>query len=295
MAPDVRWGIAGFGEVGTTMAAQLVLAGPVTVADPRLSGGSVPPVLARRVADLDVHVAPDTRTLAQQCDILISTVTPAAAREAAEAAASADRVLFVDFNSISPSEKQALAGLFAGGRYVDGAILGSIAAEGARTPLALSGERAEDVCRALEAVGFRVEVAGPAVGAASALKMCRSIFMKGIECLFVETVLAAAQFDITEPVLQSVEETFRSLGFQGTVRMLLTTHAVHCERRADEMARVTAMLEEMCLPHAMSAASHETLNRSARSGLTEHVRGSVPTNPEITIDYLATFYRKECA
>lgn len=289
-----NWGIAGFGEVGATFARQLLRTSHVAVTDPRLtanrSSSSDP---GRRAVDLGVEVAPDAATLAMRCDVLISTVTPSAARHVAEAAAGS-AVTFIDFNSISPGEKQVLAALFDGDRYIDGAILGSISAEGARAPLALSGTRAEDVQRSLAAAGFQASVVGTAVGAASALKMCRSVFMKGVECLFVETVLAADRFGIVDPVLQSAEQTFASLGFQGTARMLLTTHAAHSGRRADEMAKVTAMLADLCLPHAMSAASHETLATSAESGLTEHVEGRVPPDPETTTDYLATFYRRRC-
>lgn len=124
--------------------------------------------------------------------------------------------------------------------------------------------------------------------------MCRSVFMKGVECLFIETVLAAERFGITEAVLESAEQTFTSLGFQNTVRMLLTTHAVHCGRRADEMAKVTEMLRGLCLPAVMSGASHEMLRSSAHSGLPELVGADVPAEPSVVTDYLTEFYRRRC-
>jgi 3-hydroxyisobutyrate dehydrogenase-like beta-hydroxyacid dehydrogenase len=251
-----------------------------------------------RFTGLQLEVAPDIPSLVSACDIVLSVVTPAVAgavaREAADAAGDGSGV-FVDFNSTSPAEKQRLAEGFREGKYVDGAILGSIAAQRARAPLALSGPAAETAAGWLDASGFDAAVVGSAVGAASALKMCRSIFMKGVECLFLETVLAAEQFGIRQAVLASIEQTFSSLGFEGTADMLLTTHAVHCGRRASEMEGVMAMLAAACLPNLMSAASRDILKVSAAAGLPEYVHGRIPPAPEVVTSYLSQFYRERCS
>jgi 3-hydroxyisobutyrate dehydrogenase-like beta-hydroxyacid dehydrogenase len=299
---ETRWGVVGFGEVGSAFARQLGAAGQVVrVTDPILSVDPLPAALKARLKGLRLEVAPDIVSLMAASDVVLSVVTPlmaaGVAREAAGAAAQipdASTGIFVDFNSISPAEKGRLAAHFPKGRYVDGAILGSMAAQGARAPLSLSGESAPSAAERLKVAGFDAAVAGSEVGAASALKMCRSIFMKGVECLFLETVLAAEKFGIRQAVLESVEQTFSSLGFAATVDTLLTTHAVHAGRRAGEMEKVVEMLAEMCLPGRMSAASREVLSISAASGLSEHVGGEVPTTPEVVTSYLSQFYRERC-
>jgi 3-hydroxyisobutyrate dehydrogenase-like beta-hydroxyacid dehydrogenase len=186
-----------------------------------------------------------------------------------------------------------MARLFAPGSYVDVAVLGNVAGSRVRAPLAVSGARASEACVHLQDVGFTAWVAGSEVGSASAVKMCRSIFMKGIECLLLETLLAAAAFQVSDAVLQSIEETISSLGFQATVEMLVTTHAVHCGRRSDEMRHVTRMLEEMGLPHDMSSAALAVLSRHSDSALSTHVGGCIPGHARDVIAYLTDLYRGE--
>jgi 3-hydroxyisobutyrate dehydrogenase-like beta-hydroxyacid dehydrogenase len=181
--------------------------------------------------------------------------------------------------------------LFVEGAFLDGAILGSIAGEGAMTNLALAGPCAKRVSAWLRSVGLRVSVTGIHVGAASALKMCRSIFMKGIECLLVETLLASEEFKITDPVLRSIEQTFNSYGLRPMVRMLVTTHAAHCRRRADEMRSVTKMMKEIGIPRRMCKVTQDFLASSYRAGLTDHFGGMVPENFEAVIKYLRARHR----
>lgn len=292
---DTRWGLVGFGEVGSTIAQQITEAGdgPVTVVDPLLIQIPPPPHVAERAAPLDLRVVNDVATLMRCCDTVLSVVTPrTAAWVAEEAAAAGTDTLFVDLNTTPPNEKRRLAGIFPSEAYVDGAILGSIAATRAGTPLAFSGPRAERLVRAVGALGFSASSVGPMVGGASALKICRSIFMKGVECLFVETLIAAAAFEVGEAVLTSVEETFTSLGFRGTANMLVTTHAVHCARRAAEMEGVASTLGAMGVPAMMAGAARDTLAETAESGLPESTAGTVPKDGGAVIDYLAKYYKE---
>jgi 3-hydroxyisobutyrate dehydrogenase-like beta-hydroxyacid dehydrogenase len=291
---DVHWGIIGFGEVGSIFAYQLSRSGAsVHVTDPILAIAPLPPSVPARIDGEQVQTVSDVPGLVRVSNVTLSLVTPdAAAGVAHDAGPVSSESVFVDFNSISPGEKRRLAQLFPEGCYVDGAIMGSIAAEKAQTPLVLSGAAAQTVTHQLNEVGFNASMLDGGVGAASALKMSRSIFMKGVECLFLETVLAADEFGIRDRVLQSIEETFLTLGFSGTVDMLLTTHAVHCGRRSREMAKVVEMLAEACLPNNMSSAARDLLIVSAESGLTEHVLGQVSTTPDVVTTYLANFYQE---
>src|SRR4051812_35316854 len=97
----MRWGIAGFGEVGSLFARELsrFAPGAVCVCDPLLNRAPAPEHLARRLDGLEVEIAPDLATLAQDADIVLSLVTAGAATDVARAAAgAAPGVLFVDFN-----------------------------------------------------------------------------------------------------------------------------------------------------------------------------------------------------
>jgi 3-hydroxyisobutyrate dehydrogenase-like beta-hydroxyacid dehydrogenase len=292
---QVRWGLIGLGEVGSTFARHIAAHshGAVHVTDPLLAADPMPERMRRRLADLPVKIAPDISSLVAASDLVLSLVTAAVATDVATAAAAAwPGGLFVDFNSTSPSEKQRLAPLFGDGGYVDGAILGAISGEGAAVSLVLAGPRAEEAQAALTDAGFNAQAVAREVGGASALKMCRSVFMKGIECLFIEALIAASHFDVTEPVLANIEATFSTYGIRPLARMLVTTHAPHCERRAAEMLVATSMLEEAGLPHLMSRASRDFLSRSGETGISAYFDGELPAQPEKVIAYLVDAFRE---
>lgn len=286
------WGIVGFGEAGSTFAAHLA----------RLEGAHVvitDPVLTRmpgnerfaRLNGVQAAVVDDIRALVSCADLCLSLVTPKSAMDAARAAASAWRDgLYIDFNSVSPAEKMKMAALFPRNAFVGAAILGSIAGEGSATRLALDGPAAGQAEALLNAAGFFSKAIGNHLGSAAALKMCRSIFMKGIECLLVETMLAAEEYQITTAVLESIRDTVQKYGFEPMVEMLITTHAVHCGRRSDEMEGVAAMLTEMHLPNIMSSASRAVLASSAKMGLTAHFRGALPSDSHSVIAILKQSY-----
>ena len=284
-----RWGLIGFGEVGSTLARHLVgqQPGSVAVTDPLLNQDHVPEHVQRRLEGLDLRVVRSITELSRCSDLVLSTVTARVAVDVAgQAGPHLREGIYIDVNSLSPMHKREAAASFAENRYVDGAILGAIAAQGARTPVALSGPRAPQACTLLKEAGFDVEVVGDQVGAASALKLCRSIFMKGIECLLVETLLAARRFNLIEQVYRTIEDSLDTYGFQPMARMLVTSHAIHCGRRAHEMDGVVQMLQQMNLPHAMSAAAGTVLNRTDQAGLPGHFRQIVPEAIDQVLDQL---------
>ena len=286
---SLRWGIIGFGEAGSSIARHISksIREPVRVTDPLFNGAPLADFMRDRLAEVSLRVVPDIPALVKECDIVMSLVTPRAARTVgAQAGKVRNHGLFIDFNSISPTEKRQLSRLFVSKAYVDGAILGSISGEGATTNLALAGSHAKRASALLQAVGLRVRVTGAQVGTASALKMCRSIFMKGMECLWVETLLASEEFKITEEVLRSIDQTLNAYGLRRMVNMLVTTHAAHCRRRAGEMESVAKMMTQIGMPARMCRAAREFLAASHRSGLTDHFKGVVPDDVDAVIHYL---------
>ncbi len=291
-----QWGIIGFGEVGSTFARHLSgqTGRPVVVADPVLHDDPPPPHVQRRLQGVSIRLAKDIKDLVSSADVVLSTVTVGvAAGVGREAARTWREGLFIDLNSTEPGSKQRLARLFPGDSYVDGSILGAIRGQGAATPVALAGPRSGEALEVFREAGFRASVTSPQVGGASALKLCRSVFMKGLECLFVETLLAARQYDLQQPVLETIEETLRAYGLIPMADMLITTHAVHCARRAREMDGAVNMLEEMGLPSAMSAASRSFLDDSSKTGLVEHFGQVVPDRLEEVLEFLSGYYQEQ--
>ena len=294
LPPDPRWGIIGFGEVGSAFARHISghTGCRVAVTDLLLNQAPHPEHMRKRLAEVEVDVASDVAGLVARCDVVLSVVTPgSAASVAGQAGKSLRNALYIDFNSVSPVEKQEMSALFQAESYVDGSIMGSVTAEGAGAALAVAGPRSEQAHDWLRAASFRSSLIGPQVGAASAMKMCRSVFMKGIECLLLETLLAAEQFSLTDRVLQSIEQTLSSYKMEALVKMLVTTHAPHCGRRAEEMQRAVEMLTALRLPSLMSEAARDFLQASCQAGLPARFNFQTPDGQEEVIRYLARFYQ----
>lgn len=286
----LRWGVIGYGEAGSAFARSLALKhqAQVLVCDPVLREAASANSLRAACEGLGCQIVDSIPSLVTQADICFSLVTARVACDVARLA-SACSTAFIDFNSVSPTLKQHMAGLFKPGVFVGGAILGAIAGEGARTPLALDGPSSERIAQMLNDHGFVASSVSDSYGGAAALKLCRSIFMKGLECIAVEMLLAAETFNLREPVLRSVQNSFDTYGFRALIEMLVKTHAVHCSRRSDEMLGVSEMLREASLPAIMSEAAASLLRRSAESGVTA-VDKQQWTSAEPVIQYLKQTY-----
>ena len=102
------------------------------------------------------------------------------------------------------------------------------------------------------------------VGAASAIKLVRSIFMKGVASLMIEMLQAADAYGVTDEVIASVGKSMDKVAFASHLDWLVTGTAVHCSRRAAELKGSAAMQEEAGLSGEMTLAAkrcHEALEK----------------------------------
>jgi 3-hydroxyisobutyrate dehydrogenase-like beta-hydroxyacid dehydrogenase len=168
-------------------------------------------------------------------ELILSLVTADQALIAAENAARhiSTGALYFDMNSVAPETKRAAAAVIenAGGRYVDGAVMSPVYPRKLQVPLLVSGPHAVAGGGALRAAGFsHVRIVGDAVGTASAIKMIRSVMIKGVEALTAEMMFAARAADVEAEVLASLGEGWADKADYNLERM--TTHG---HRRAAEM------------------------------------------------------------
>lgn len=195
--------------------------------------------------------------------IVLSLVTADQALGAAEAnAPHLDQgALWLDLNSVSPDTKRSAARAIesAGGRYVDGALMAPVLPARRGVPLLIAGPNADSAIVALAEMGFDNlrAVAGP-VGAAAAIKMIRSVMIKGIEALSAECALAADAAGVLPDVLSYLGADWEQRFDYNLDRMML-----HGTRRAAEMGEVIATLDALGTGSAMSRA---TLQRQAGLG-----------------------------
>jgi hypothetical protein len=120
------------------------------------------------------------------------------ARDISEAIRGAGRhTLVVDCNAIAPNTAREIAGLVqqAGGRFLDGGIIGPPPRGKAKTNLYVSGPGAADL-EQLAGPQLIVHVIGDGVADASALKMCYGALNKGTQALWLEVLVAAERLGV---------------------------------------------------------------------------------------------------
>ena len=254
---STRWGLIGFGEAGRVIGAALVASGAdLAVHDRVLLDPDRGPGLAEAVRAVGAQPLTEAAGLADR-DVVLSLVTPATALAAAQgyAPAARDGVLYVDLNSTAPTVKQAVVAALPAARVVDGVMTGGgIRLDGSRIPISLAGPDAAEAARLLSGAGFSVAVVGAQVGAAAALKMLRSVVVKGLEGLWTEALLAARELDVVEPLLGMVEETLDRWPTRDFATMLVTTHVAHAGRRQVEARMVRDTVAGTGVDPFMSAA-----------------------------------------
>ena len=76
--------------------------------------------------------------------------------------------------------------------------------------------------------GMKIKLVGENVGTASAIKLVRSIFMKGIAILMIDMLLAAYSYGVVEEVVDSVSRSMDGIPFNDHLNRLVTGTALHC-------------------------------------------------------------------
>ncbi len=184
-------------------------------------------------------------------------VTADQALEAARGGAAylAPGACWLDMNSVAPDTKRAARDAIeaAGGRYIDVAVMAPVDPAGLAAPLLVSGPHAEAGAAILTDAGFaRVRIVAGDVGAASSIKMIRSVMVKGIEALSAECALAAHAAGVEAEVIASLDASWPGADWARRFDYNLDRMLVHGTRRAAEMDEVTKTLDALGTGSAMT-------------------------------------------
>ncbi|TCU60644.1 3-hydroxyisobutyrate dehydrogenase-like beta-hydroxyacid dehydrogenase [Bradyrhizobium sp. R2.2-H] len=251
MAGDPRrWqiGLVGYGEVGRILAEDLRQQDiKVSAYDIKLGGEQAAP-LKEHAARFGVVLAASHAELTAKSDFIISAVTASQAVPVAKACAAAinQGTWFLDFNSAAPGAKQRAAALIDGaaGRYVEGAVMTSVPPYRIKVPLLLGGLGARELEPLLNAIGFAAKVASDRLGVSSAVKMCRSIMIKGLEAMVIESFTTARAYGVEDAVLASLAETFPGIDWEKQGAYVFQRVIEHGRRRAEEVREVAETVRE---------------------------------------------------
>ncbi len=286
----MKCGFIGFGGAGYGLAKGLREAGvsELFFYDPLWQTEPQSRVIARRATETGALVKASLAALVAEVDLVVSCVTGsvalAVAREAAPFLTAGQ--LFVDVNTASPETMTEVAAVVAdsGAAMVDVAMMGAVPAFLHRVPSLASGDGAVRFKATMEPFGMDITVVGELAGQASAIKMFRSIFMKGFLALLLEMLTATHRYQIDATVLGSLAKTMEKNTFFETVRLQLAKGVISAERMSHEMEAVVATLDEMGLPAVMAAATRDKLKWCSGLRLDEHFAGEMPDSLDEILD-----------
>ena len=266
-------GFIGFGEAGFHLAKGLREAGVARLFayDIRTHTAELGNRIRSRAEETGTVLADSSEELARSSDILLSVVTADAAPQAASAIQPFLNThhIYADLNSVSPALKQSIAKEVSssGARFVEVAVMAPVSPYGHRVPMLLNGPAAAEMIQLLAPYGMSLELMSGEIGAAAAVKMCRSIVVKGLEALLFECVLAAGRYGADARVFASLQESFAGIQWSKLADYMIGRVVVHGERRAHEMREVAETLRAIGIEPMMAEATARRQDWCAQTGL----------------------------
>ena len=260
--------LIGFGEAGETFAC----AGRW---ESRASGWDILEHRRRLMAKRGIRSATSAADALAGADIVLSLVTADQALEAARKCAPslAPDTLWCDMNSVAPGTKREAAAQIekAGASYVDVAVMAPVE-KGLAVPLLISGPAADRAKAMLAALGFAtIRIVGEEIGRASAIKMIRSVMVKGLEALTFECAAAADEAGVFEEVMASLDASERDWSWARRVAYNRERMETHGLRRAAEMEEVCRTLDELNVDPVMSRGTVIRQRGAARNKTEESI------------------------
>ena len=275
----LRIGILGFGEAGQSVATGLKNAAtaehPIEIStwDILLPSNEKGAPLKAAADKIGIRTVGSAQELAQASDIILSLVTTERSLVAAGQIAKhlPKGTLFLDCNSTSPGMKRDVAKTVteAGGRSVEAAVMDLVPRSQHKVPMLLAGKDAEELIGKLAPYGVDMKSVGDDIGAASTIKMCRSVFMKGLDAILMECMVAAETAGVTDRIVSSMQVTIPEINWPVFIGKKLGGAAQHSGRRAGEMREVATTLRELGLDPTMAEATSRRLQWCADLGMKE--------------------------
>lgn len=254
----VRIGIIGYGEAGRAFGAGLARAGATVAAYDILVPTPEGAAIRANAAADGVAVCATAGEAIDGAGIVLSLVPADAARSVVREAAGHLRTgqPFMDMNSVSPREKETGAAIIeaSGALYVEATIMSPVVENGIASEVLLAGPAAHEAQEILSPFGMVLAVVGERFGAAAAVKLCRSVIVKGIEAIVVESMLAARQYGADRAVLASLQKSDPEIDWTARADYVFERVLRHGRRRAAEMRFAGEAVSDAGYPPLLSEA-----------------------------------------
>lgn len=252
-------GVIGYGEVGKIFSAGLkARARAMGAWDVKFAAPATRQAERAHAAGAGVTAHESMQALCEASDLIVSAVTASNTLAVAQEAAKFIRrgAVFLDLNSASPGTKQQAAAAIdaAGAHYVEAGVMTSVPPYGIKVPMLLGGSRAAELAALLQSWEMDAKAVSDKLGVASAIKMCRSVMIKGLEALVIESYTTARAYGVEDHVLPTLQETFPSIDWSQQGAYFFSRVVQHGQRRAEEMRESANTVKEAGFEPFMASA-----------------------------------------
>ncbi len=231
----MKVGFLGFGEVASILSAGLMKNGAEVYTS--VEGRSTR--TRNNIQKTGVETYPSYKAVAENSDILISSVVPSKAIEVAEMVGKYSSGIYVDINNVSPKTVVSALDRIENGKTVDAAIIGSVVKNGVDVRIIASGSCANEFADLIN-YGMNITVLGSVNGQASGIKLFRSSYTKGVSALLFESIYQAYKMGIDDDVLNYISET-ECPDFIESAKSRIISAGFHAQRRSEEMDELVGM------------------------------------------------------
>ncbi|MBU8598829.1 3-hydroxyisobutyrate dehydrogenase [Niallia circulans] len=287
----MKVGFLGFGEAAYELSNGLRKEGlkHIKAYDVMISHKTAGALIKKRAEEADVQLVASVRELITDMDVLFVAVPASKALEVSlniRSELKGESFLYVDVSASNPSIKQEIEKKLEKVNipFVDAAMLGPLPVYKHKVPISASGNGIQEFIDKMTPYHMNISAVGSKAGDASAIKLIRSIFMKGIVGLYLETLQASETYNVSQEVLSSLAETMDSHNFMDTLNRLVTSSAIHAERRAYELQNSVDMLKEVGINSDLTKAAKEKLVELSEMAAV-HLQGEKPANWKDVLNY----------
>ena len=292
----MRLGLLGFGEAGLRFAQDLSQGGLTDIVAYSRTGAKEPAdgPLHTQAAAAGAKLVKTVRALCKGTDVVIA-LTPgksavAAARKTAKYLS--PEQIYVDMSSAAVKTMEDIAQLLEGkARFIDAAIMSPVPLNGIKGVIGASGADAAQFRALLAPYGMNIKVVGEKPGGASAMKLIRSVCMKGLSAVLIESLEAAQRYGVLEAAAADIAGSFDERPFAENMKRYVCGTAVHAGRRVHEMADAMALLNALGSSTRMTRATRSNLVELANLGLREKFNAREPDTVAAAIEALVELRR----
>lgn len=234
--PERRVGIVGLGELGCVLAGELVRVGCEIVC---LDVREPIPHIEERVSGLAIELVQDPVSFASGLDAVFVTAAGPTVFDIASLVVPSLQpgTVYVDCATKSVTIRDSIAKLCVryGLPFVDLAVVDSVAVGNRPIHVLVSGPGAGFAVSALDGTRFVSNVLDDTRAVSAEVRMCRTIFTKGLAALLLETLAVAEQFNASDIIKENLTRVL-ARDFELLCDINVGTMIIHGVRRAAETA-----------------------------------------------------------